>query len=286
MKYALLFVVFFLFPLVIPQSYRKVRVAIQKGLCTNGLELDNLVSNINADGRFTATQVDDTDIDSVAKLNKFDTVYIGGSANDVDINKLSTDAANAITTWVQLGGGLVTSSFVASWITSSSLTSPLQSVTPITFSTTTRYCRTTDNYAIDYTDFTHPVAQNVPSSYFFVNSYCVFSPAGIPSNARSIATIRDSTTCTGLNTVTSPQGVVVMEPGKGRTVYICTPFCALDFIYSSRNLWINDETKQTFLSALWWTAGIAPCPPDCDAGMSLVPSLIAAALALLFSLSF
>jgi hypothetical protein len=286
MKLALIFILFLVSPLAVSAVYRKVRVALQRGLCANGLELDNLVNAINADGRFRASIVDDSQIDSEEELNDFDTVYLGGAGSDTDANQLSTAAATAISLWVQKGGGLVTSGFLPSrGLTSPSLTSALQAVTPVTFDTRDSFCRAADNYAVDFTDFTHPVAANVPSSYFFVNAYCVFSAAGIPNGARSIAVVRD-TTCPALNSVTAPQAVVVMEPGSGRAVYMCGAFCSLDVIYQSKNLMINDYTKQTFFSALWWTANIGECPPDCDGAMAVLPPLLAVILALLLALAF
>jgi len=284
------FLVLFLFPLVIPQNYRKVRVGIQKGLCAHGNELDDLVNNINADSRFTASVVDDSQIDSVDELNaNFDTIYIGGSGNQgVDNNQLSAAAATAVTKWVQQGGGLVSSTFIVTALSDGTLSSSLQPVIPVKLdgSATDAFCTRQNNYGISFTDFTHPVAQDVPSSYFYVNAHCAFSRLGLSPGATSIASIVDSPSCTELNSVTAPEAVVVMSPGSGRSVYLCMPFCGLDIYFGSRNLWINSNTAAVFKSALWWTANIGPCPPDClSSAPESIPTVLLVVIALIVLLA-
>jgi len=285
------FLVLLLFPLVIPQNYRKVRVGIQKGLCAHGLELDDLVNNINADSRFTASVVEDSQIDTVDELNaNFDTIYIGGSGNSgVDNNQLSSAAASAIASWVRQGGGLVSSTFIVTALSDTTLSSALQPVIPVKLdaSTSDAFCTRQNNYGISFTDFTHPVAANVPSSYFYVNAHCAFSRLGLSSGATSIASIVDATGCADLNSVTAPEAIVVMQPESGRSVYLCMPFCGLDIYFGSRNLWINSNTAAAFKSALWWTANIGQCPPDCLSSVpESIPTVLLAVIALAVLLVF
>jgi hypothetical protein len=269
------------------QTYRKVRVAFQKGLCAHG-DITPLVALVNGDSRFEAKAVDDADIDSLDEIKEnFDTVYLGGSGLfDVDGNQISLAAASAIAAFVQAGGGLVTSSFLPSFVTSAGQTSALQPVVPVIFDANPQFCTTNDNKLMNFLNISHYLATGLPSSSFLFNSYCIYSPSGLSPNANCIAQLENSV-CNGLNSVTAREGVVTMGfASGGRSVYLCFPYCGVDTFYSAQNLRINDHTRITFFNSLLWTANIEPCPPDCgNSGVNLHP-IVAVVLLALFSLLF
>jgi hypothetical protein len=115
-------------------------------------------------------------------------------------------AAKAIAEFVRNGGGLVTSSFALWFVSRSTLVSNLQPVVPVGFSTTVTYCSTTDDYWINFvslqfvdylhysltsilkSDNKHPLAADL-SSEFSINSYCIFSGAGLTNGAQSAAQV-------------------------------------------------------------------------------------------------
>jgi hypothetical protein len=269
---------FFGLPLIYPQNYRKVRVGVQRGLCEHGNQLDNLVANINKDGRFTATVVDDADIEDPDELDYYDTIYLGGSGNGVDVDQISATAARSLADWVKKGGGLVTSGFLPTYITDPSKRDELSSVVPVNFDTdpfTPIFCTRASRYGVTVTQEAHPAVEDIPSSYFYVNAHCVFSKNGVNTlaGASSIASVVDTTTCPNLNAGTAPQAMVVLQPGSGRVVYLCFPYCGVDAFFDSGNLFINENTRSILMSSLWWTASIEPCPPDCDAGVIPLPPL-------------
>jgi len=245
-----------------------IRVGIHKPLINFAESPQKFVDQINDNTfyNFSASFVDDTQLTATG-LAKFDVIVLAFSGNDQDSNSLSTQAASAVTQWVQNGGGLVTASFLNIGITTGSIVQALQPVVPFKFSANYGFCNLKSNTQIIVTDTNHPVVAGLGQTGLPVDSWVSWSLAGV-NNAfavTSIATITGSN-CTSLDNTTSSQGILVGTPGNGRVVHL-SPVLAGIYLYNSQNLRFG-LFDQVLENSLYWTAKAVPLCPSvtCDNG--------------------
>ena len=208
-------------------SSNLIRVAV-----LNSGHSAQVLSQLNDDSyfNFTATSVGATAIDTLAELNNYDVVVIGDQSNRAAL----TSIAPALRQWVEGGGGVVGSGWLAyaAGVETGTPIVDINAIMPVdTSSRTWNY-----NALLDINSVTHPVTQEV--SDFTVPYY-----TELPVNGVDMA---------GALTLASSSGyaaVVVGEPGAGRSVYLGPVYTDSPSGFASGN------ADRLLEQAVAWAAG-------------------------------
>eukprot|EP01107_Rhizomastix_libera_P004145 TRINITY_DN17163_c0_g1_i1.p1 TRINITY_DN17163_c0_g1~~TRINITY_DN17163_c0_g1_i1.p1 ORF type:complete len:1018 (-),score=220.48 TRINITY_DN17163_c0_g1_i1:68-3121(-) len=257
----------------------KPKLAFIKGMCDQthidaGYATGTLLQALTSNDRVAITIVEESDIDTLDKLNVFDVVFLGSSISpSIDLSATTT---GLLRQYVEGGGGLFTVASVQSSVYAGR--TELQKVLPVIMEDETMFCRYSGFgqgglpvYPMDLTvntSVSHEITATAPYTSAMSSTSVYLSTAGVHPEGRVLAyfvpevepacEIVDSTGGETLTSAIAAQGLVVREVGLGRSVYLGLPICSQSvFIGSIQNNLVNGLISNLINQAVWWAA--KPC---------------------------
>jgi hypothetical protein len=218
-----------------------INVAVVTDSSGNYTGYDALVAQLNADTyfNFSATRVDPSAVTTVAALNAYNVVVVGGSGSTQ--NGGYDTYESALRTWVEAGGGLVMTGLGlnANVLSSSATKTDLNAILPVQL--------TPGSDTLSFPPFTitpnatvHAVTSGIFA--FTDNSAKIeYSSVGLSSGATSLATAGGKDV------------VVVRQPVSGRTVYLGEVYTGTTLTYNNAGL-RSGMADQLLEQAVHWAA--------------------------------
>jgi len=212
----------------------KVAVEQDQAIANNAGGADDVVTQLNDDTHFdfTATQVDGSAINTVAKLSNYDVVVIGDTGHNNDDH---STFQTALKNWVWDGGGVISTGWI---VYSTTGGQDIDFVIPVNAGAGYQWNR---GQMITIIDQNHPVTSGVNN--FVPNAHVEYSQGGVDQGTSTLAKCNNQA------------AVVVGEYGDGRIVYLGPLYMASDS-YGTGDL-RNGNADRLMEQAVAWATGIS-----------------------------
>ncbi len=227
-----------------------IRVAVVGGgTASNNTGFQAIVAQLNDDTffNFNAVLVSPTDVDTVAELNAYDVVVIGGSGEGSSSVGQFAVYQSALRTWVEAGGGVV----MTGWgVWQSGPTTPppsshpdINAIIPVN---TDAFYTFQNGGSLNISATPHPVTAGVSGFSLVGGDFIESSSGGTDLGATVLGT-----------DASGDAAVVVGSPVNGRSVYLGPIYAGMTPFYNNSELRLGNA-DHLLENALAWAAGGAP----------------------------
>jgi len=249
---------------------RQVRVGVfggyeEEGFCIDGDQFDQILSQLSTTpywSSVTAEFVTNAQINTPTALANFDVVILMPSGYlPSSLNNIESQTAQALVTWVNGGGAVVSGADISFMLNDSSLVSIIQPIIPV---------KLADSKAVrclfsptpagpksatwTITNMSHPVTDAV----FFSNTWSSYSYNSFSTKLYGTTlAYTNGSTCSNVNA--TGDALIVMEYGQGRSVFISLAYCG-EITFNAESL-RQDPASKLLANAVVWASQIATVPP-------------------------